>query len=455
MTPTESRIDRLLSSPQSSLLGGFAGVILIGALLLWLPWSQGTGNVTFVDALFTSTSAVCVTGLTTVDTSKDFTRFGQVVILLLIQTGGLGVMTFAGLFFYLAGRKISLQAQALVSDSFFQRDIAAHFWQSFHAILSVTVAIEGLGALVLFLAMWPRLGWGEAVFSAVFHSVSAFCNAGFSIQKENLVEFRDSHVVLFTIMALIVLGGVGYMVLLEVGRRVLYRVRGSEPSEFSGLSLHARLVIRISAILIVGGAAFLMLFGLTSQEVSWWDHVVHSLFQSVSARTAGFNSLDIGRLPSASLLVLILLMFIGGSPGSCAGGVKTTAVAIYLARLEASLKGRTECRLMDRSLREDLVRKVDCLLSLALLWNIVGVFFLLKTQEHLSVQALELFFEQISAFGTVGLSTGITPKLNDTGKLWIIATMYLGRLGPLTIALWAFGKDRAHVGYPKGTVMIG
>jgi len=211
----------------------------------------------------------------------------------------------------------------------------------------------------------------------------------------------------------------------------------------------------ITAILIVGGGLFLLICGLTPDETSPLEKLVHAMFQSVTARTAGFNSIDIGRMPSASLFILILLMFVGGSPGSCAGGVKTTTLGIWWARFMAGLRERRDVRLLDRGLPEELTRRSDVIVALAVLWNIAGILFLLTTQSDIRVQALDLIFEQVSAFGTVGLSTGVTPKLTVAGKLWIIATMFVGRLGPLTIAMWMIPPDTVHVRHPKGTVMIG
>jgi trk system potassium uptake protein TrkH len=260
---------------------------------------------------------------------------------------------------------------------------------------------------------------------------------------------------MFVIMALIVLGGLGYVVLIEIWKRFRRGEAGSAHRNMLRLSLHARVVLRMSAILIVGGTACLMLFGMTSAEASWSDLTIHALFQSVSSRTAGFNSCDIGKLPNASLFALTLLMFIGGSPASCAGGIKTTTLAIWLARVRAGLVGRSEVRLLDRSLNPDLVNRTDLLIALAIFWNTAGILFLLTSQSAVPAQAIELIFEHVSAFGTVGLSTGITPQLTISGKLWIIATMYVGRLGPLTVAMWMVPKGDAHVHYPKATVMIG
>jgi len=209
----KKRLSVMLHSPQTALIGGFAGAILVGAIILRLPWANQPGKVNFVDALFTATSAVCVTGLAVVDTGTDYTFFGQVVILLLIQAGGLGVMSFAAVAFQLLGRRMSLQSEAVLHDTFFQRDMAAEFQRTFRTILSLTASIEGIGACFLFFLLLPRMELGPAAFSSIFHSVSAFCNAGFSLRNDNLIGLRDSGGILFVIMALIVLGGLGYTVL--------------------------------------------------------------------------------------------------------------------------------------------------------------------------------------------------------------------------------------------------
>lgn len=451
----DTRYARFFRSPETTVIASFAAVILFGAFILRLPYAHQPGKVTFVDALFTATSAVCVTGLTVVDTEHDYTFFGKVVILLLIQAGGLGLMSFAAAAFQLAGLRMSLQSQALVADSFFQRDFAAEFAQTFKTILLIMLCIEGAGALLLFLLLWPRMDVAPALFSALFHSISAFCNAGFSVHSSSLVGLRNNPGILIVIMALIVLGGLGYMVLHEVWIGVRPGLRRSRLSKPTPLSLHARLVLIISALLIVGGTVLLLAFGLTADENSWPDHIINALFQSVTARTAGFNTIDIGGLPSASLFILILLMFVGGSPGSCAGGVKTTTFAVHLARLEASLRGKKAVQIFERRVPQDTINRADLVVGLAIFWNLAGIVLLLNTEANLPVDTMALIFEQMSAFGTVGLSTGLTPDLSDTGKLWLSATMFVGRLGTLTVALWVFPKKKINVGYPKGTVMIG
>ena len=451
----KTRTARWINSPQSGLVGGFAAVIFLGALLLCLPWSQH-GRVGFLDALFTSTSAVCVTGLTVVDTGTEFTFFGQVVIVLLIQTGGIGIMAFAGLAFQLLGRRMSLQSQAVLQDTFFQRDVAGEFHRTFRVILMLTFAIEAAGALLIWLFLLPRMEAGPALFSAVFHSVSAFCNAGFSIRADNLIGLRDSPGILVVIMLLIILGGLGYTVLNElwsfIGSRRSRRVGVRKPNVFS---MHGRLVLWVTSFLLAGGALGILIFGLTPNEVTWREKILNAAFQSVTARTAGFNSVDIGKMPETSLFILIVLMFVGGSPGSCAGGIKTTTTAIWGARIRAALRGERDVHLLSRRVPWQQVGRADLLVALAICWNLAGILLLLGTEARLPESHLGLVFEQISAFGTVGLSTGLTPSLSWVGKVWIIATMFVGRLGPLTVAMWMVPTTKADVRYPKGTVMIG
>lgn len=429
-------------------------MIFIGALLLCLPWSQH-GRVGFLDALFTATSAVCVTGLTVVDTGTEFTFFGQVVILVLIQTGGIGIMSFAGLAFQLLGRRMSLQSQAVLQDTFFQRDVAEEFHRTFKVILILTFGIEATGALLIWMFLLPRTDVGPALFSAVFHSVSAFCNAGFSIYTDNLIGLRDSPGILIVIMLLIVSGGLGYTVLNELrtlGRGPSGESRVRKPHVFS---MHCRLVLWVTSFLLVGGAVGIFIFGLTPGEVTWGDKILNAAFQSVTARTAGFNSVDIGKMAETSLFILIVLMFIGGSPGSCAGGIKTTTAAIWGARIRVALRGERELHLLGRRVPWEQVGRADLVVALAICWNLAGIMLLLTTEAKLPESHLGLVFEQISAFGTVGLSTGLTPNLSPVGKLWIIATMFVGRLGPLTIAMWMVPTHKAHVRHPKGKVMIG
>lgn len=438
------------------LVGSFAALISIGTLLLCLPWAHAPGRVGFLDALFTATSAVCVTGLVVVDTGADYTIFGQIVILILLQAGGLGVMTFAAMAFQMFGRRMSLTSQAAVQDSIFQRDIALEFKSTFGGILKLTLTIELIGAVLLFVFLSTVKSPGEALFSAVFHSASAFCNAGFSIYSDSLIGLRHIPGLIVIVMILIVLGGLGHTVLYELWRNAMWAISRKRDPKVKWFSLHANTVLTTSAILIASGTVFMLVFGLTRNETSIFDRIFNALFQSVTARTAGFNTIDIGALPISSLFLITMLMFIGGSPGSCAGGVKTTSIAIWLAQMRAGLRGESDVRLFQNRIPNDLVSRVGLLLTLALVWNLVGVTLLMASEPPVNgANMSQIVFEQISAFGTVGLSAGITPDLSVIGRIWIILTMFVGRLGPLTMALWIINRNHVNVRYPKGAVMIG
>lgn len=445
-----------LRVPQALPALGFAALILVGSALLWLPWSHNPGAVGYLDALFTSTSAVCVTGLVTLNTATDFTVAGQVTILLLIQIGGLGVMTYAALAFSLLGRRMSLRSQAAVHDSLFQMDRVQDFKRLFGQIIIITFAAEALGALALFVSLLAGGTAGSAAWPALFHSISAFCNAGFSIFPNGLVDVRENHAFAAVVMVLVVTGGLGFMVLHELlgdAKRVIGRRQRVQPHRFT---LHTNVVLRTSALLIVGGAAFILLFGLTGGERSWGERVEAAVFQSISARTCGFNTVDIAALPVASLLMLMGLMFIGGSPGSAAGGIKTSTAAVMFARIREYVTGEDETRLLGRRLDRRIIRSAGLLLALAAGWNLLGVLILTHFEQGKpDMQFHNLLFEQISAFGTVGLSANVTAGLGTVSKIWIIATMYVGRLGPLTLATFVLSRRASRVTFPEGKVLIG
>jgi trk system potassium uptake protein TrkH len=289
----------------------------------------------------------------------------------------------------------------------------------------------------------------------VFLSVSAFCNAGFSVFSDSAMPLKHSYLALGTLMALIVLGGVGYAVLLETMARTAGRLVGREAPTVRW-SLHARIAWRVSAGLIVVGTVLLLLTGLATGVGHGEESLTHALFQSISARTAGFNTVDMGALPTAPLLILIVLMFIGGSPGSCAGGVKTTTVAVWLARVWTRTRGREGVSLWGRELPHDVVRRAALVLALASIWNAVGILVLTITEQgHPNLRFEHVIFEQVSAFATVGLSAGLTSELSVLGKLWIIASMFVGRVGPLTMALAVLTSPRESYRYPEERVMVG
>lgn len=450
------RVRTAFDRPEARLVGTFAGLIIIGAALLSLPIAHAAEPVGVLDAAFTSTSAVCVTGLVSVDTPTRWSRFGQVVILVLIQLGGLGVMTFAVVMVQLVQTRISLGAHAALSDVFFQDQARGELRRSLRRVVGMTLLIEGVGAAVLYAGLRSAAQPGDA-FEAVFLSVSAFCNAGFALRSDSLIGQRDAALIIWPVMILITLGGLGYTVLFEAARRFRHAVTGRGRPAVNW-SLNSRIVLYVSAGLTFGGAAALVACGLTPTEVDWWPTLLHALFQSVTARTAGFNSVDIAALPVASLLLLVALMFVGGSPGSCAGGVKTTTATVWAAGFRAWTRGRDDVTVLGRRVPTDVVRRAGVVVAVAVSWNLVGVL-LLAASERVGAGGPPLehvVFEQFSAFGTVGLSTGITFNLSDIAKIWLILTMFIGRLGPLTIALLVLtGAPPSRYRLPQERVMIG
>ncbi len=446
---TTSLWNRLLRRPQALLLTTFVALILAGTVALRLPASHQQEPVGLLDALFTATSAVCVTGLITVDTGTAYSRLGQIVILLLIQLGALGLMTFAALAAEVVRVRLSLSSQVAVHDAFFQRQTRISLRTAALRIVTLTFVLEGLGAVLLHSSL-PTAN----AFEAVFLAVSAFCNAGFSLYADSLTSLRGSLPLMAAVMALVTLGGLGYPVLLELLSRGWARLRRRH-TRFVRFSLHTRIVLWSSLLLTAGGALTLLPTGWTHLGNNTGERLLQGLFQSVTARTAGFHTIGIGSLPLAALLIFIPLMLVGGSPGSCAGGVKTVTATVWLSRLTARLRGRETTSILGRRLPFDLLQRASLVITLAAMWNVVGVMILALSEGATGTPLESLMFEQVSAFGTVGLSTGLTPDLSTVGKVWIILTMLVGRVGPLTMALAVVSQPRQHYEYPVERVMIG
>lgn len=447
-------LQRMLG-PARILVASFAGAILIASSLLTLPQASQKAPVRFIDALFTITSATCVTGLTVVDTGTTFTLFGQLVILTMIQLGGLGVMTFSTFFVYLLGGKLSLGNRDLLQETLSQAPM-----KNLKALLKMvflaTFVIEALGALVLAMRWARDMPLADALYYGAFHAVSAFCNAGFALFPNNLESYRGDFAVNFTITTLIILGGLGFVVIFE-----LLHKRKQQPHR--RLSLHAQLVVFVSAVLIAAGMILLLVFeyGNTMQNLPWSAKLWSAYFQSVTARTAGFNTLNIGALSDASLFLLIMLMFIGASPGSCGGGIKTTTFAILLAIIKARFHNLADANLFARRIPEETTSKAIAIsffsLSLILLFTLLVVLAETRLVSHQESRGLflELLFEVTSAFGTVGLSANLTPKLSDASRLLISLVMFIGRLGPLTVAIAVGGEKKALFKYAKENVLVG
>ncbi|MDZ7269381.1 MAG: TrkH family potassium uptake protein [candidate division KSB1 bacterium] len=441
--------------PARILVASFAGLILVGAFLLTLPAASTGESPGFVDALFTATSATCVTGLTVVDTGTTFSRFGQIVILVLIQLGGLGLMTFSTLLLYLlGGGRLSLSSRDLLQETFSQGPV-----QNLKALLKTiflaTFTIELVGAMLLTLRFMRDLPSSTAVYHGIFHAISAFCNAGFALYSDNLEKYRGDLLVNVTITSLIIIGGLGFVVIFEINRRL--RNDSRTPS------LHVRLVLRTTAWLIACGAAAILLLEMnnTMAGLPWETRLLTSYFQSVTARTAGFNTLNIGSLSDATLFILIILMFIGASPGSCGGGIKTTTAAVLLALIRSRFGNEENVHLLYRRIPNDVLARAISVVFFASVLIALFTFLLLLSETggmgHQQTRGLflELFFETTSAFGTVGLSTGITPKLTPFGRILIIMVMFIGRLGPLTVALAVGPQAKTRFTYARENVLVG
>ncbi|QNT68655.1 TrkH family potassium uptake protein [Defluviicoccus vanus] len=449
---------RLFLDPSRVLALGFASAILVGGAILALPMAQRGEPVGVLDAIFTAASAVCVTGLTVVDTGTRFNGFGQAIILLLIQIGGVGITTVSTVVFLLLRQSVSLSSMEAVTGSFFRhRDVA--FSTLLRRVLLWTFAIEGCGAVFLFLEESRRLPLAEALWMSVFHAVSAFCNAGFGLRPDNLISDRTNATIILPITALIVLGGLGFSVLTEVADWLR-----KPTATRRRLSLHSKTALTMTAILIVGG---MLAFAVLERKnifahASSTDVALTSLLASVTARTAGFSTVDYGQLTAATIYVTIALMLVGGCPGSTAGGIKATTVAVIFALARAGFRGERYPRLFNRGIPSDVTAKAMIVLALAVFAASLAVILLaaLEVNEtslpQTSQWSLGLLFEVISALCTVGLTTGITPELAATGKCLLIVLMFIGRLGPLTLAVAiSRRKPRPPLRYAEEHLMIG
>ncbi|MFH1457556.1 MAG: TrkH family potassium uptake protein [Candidatus Omnitrophota bacterium] len=445
-----NKLVTLLSlKPAQLMVTSFSFAIGMGAILLMLPAASASGDRTsLVDALFTATSATCVTGLVVKGTASHFSFFGQAVILSLIQIGGLGIMTFSVSLALLLRKRLEMQRQIVMRDVLDQDTLLSVRGLTVF-IVKMTVAFELIGAALLFI-LWKDNFTSKPLtaYYALFHSVSAFCNAGFSTFNDSLMRFSGDIGTNITIMALIISGGLGFTVIKDL----IDRIRRKKAARFR---VQTKIVLAASFLFIVAGALGFYLLEAHHSLVGLGmkDRILVSLFQSVASRTAGFNTCDISALSSATLFMVIVLMFIGGSPGSTAGGIKTTTVAVLWAAIVSGFKQKEHCELHRRTIPFVVVRKAISLVLISLV--IVASFFLLLLyieQEKFSA----LMFEAVSAFGTVGLSTGVTALLSGKGKIVLTLLMFIGRLGPLTIT-YAFMQPRkpARYMYAEERVMIG
>lgn len=419
-----------------------------GAMLLMLPAASVEGRgLNFVDALFTATSAVCVTGLVVVDTGRHFTLFGQLVIIALIQIGGLGFMTMATLIYVIMGKRIRLRERLVIQEAFNQLTVAGVVRLTIY-VVKTTMLLEFIGGTIL-AAHWYIDYGPKGIYFGYWHAVSAFCNAGFDLFGgfRSLTAYVDDWLVNLVIGGLIIAGGIGFTVLADIHQN----------RRFKSLSLHSKVVLAATAVLLGCGTAVILLLEYdnpaTMGLLPWPAKVLASIFQSITPRTAGYNTVDIGCLRPATLFFIAILMFIGASPGSTGGGIKTTTAGVLFAAARSMLRGREETEVFARRLDQRIVYKAFALTLFAAVL-VVGVTMVLSVSE--SQPFLNLLFEVTSAFGTVGLSTGITPTLTVYGRLWLILTMFAGRVGPITLAVALVKvQNKSLTRYPEGKVLIG
>jgi trk system potassium uptake protein TrkH len=435
-------------------------VIATGTLLLSLPFAHAGAPVNVLDALFTAASAVCVTGLTVVDTGSRFSAAGQAVVLALIQVGGLGLMTFSVFVGVVLGRKVAFTDRMVIQDSMHHTPKAG-VRRLVRYVLTFTLAVETAGAAVLWLRFRGQFSAGEAAWQSVFHSVSAFCNAGFGLLPDNLVRYRGDLLVNLAITGLIVVGGLGFLVNMELWDGTRARLQGRRAPL---LSLHAKLALLVTAALLaVGTATFLFLErDNVLRDLPPGERLLASWFQSVTPRTAGFNTIEYGQVSSDTLFFTIFLMFVGASPGSTGGGIKTTTFGLLVALVIARWRGRGRATVFRRTIPHAVMDRA--LLVALLAWALVSIAvgLMVFTETHgVPFRAAEprfvaLTFEAVSAFGTVGLSTGITASLGAGSKLVLVALMFVGRVGPLTLVL-AVGprQERGRFRYAEENVMVG
>ncbi len=427
----------------------FFSVIMVGTILLLLPISTVSGNISISDAMFTATSAVTVTGLIVVDTATYFTVFGKTVIMILFQIGGLGFMSFSTLIILLIGKSISISDKIILENDFTSGEYK-NIRELIKKIFLITFSFEIIGALLMYIDFKSK-NIQNPVFNSVFHSISAFCNAGFSTFSTSFVDFKSDVFLNLILMFLIIFGGIGFIVLTDIFQLFKRKKKG-----FSKLRLHSKLVIITSIILILSGFALILFQEIfnSSNTLSFGDKILTALFQSVTARTAGFNTIDLNIFSYGSIFLLLILMFIGASPGSTGGGVKTTTAGMVLFYFRSRLKGKNRVDVFYRNIPVDIIEKAFMVIILSFI--LISFSFLLILFFEKGVNFEKVLFEVVSAFGTVGLSLGITSKLSVVSKFVIMFTMFVGRIGPLTL-LFAMSRrePRAVYNYPKENIMIG
>lgn len=439
-----------ISMPQRLSLG-FLTVITMGALLLMLPISYvGGRDHTFMDALFTATSAASVTGLTVVDTATHWTTFGQTIIMILIEIGALGFMSFSVLLFTATRRQMDLRSKMMVQEVYNLQSLY-DTRAVFGYVIKLSIAIQFIGTILLAPFFIHDFGWGRGAFYAIFHAISAFGNSGFSILPKNTAEYVNQPFVLAIIAALVIAGSLGFLVWRDV---LLYQ-------KTHRLTLHSKLALVMTGALIIGGW---LLFELTERNLAFAKglspvmRVFDTLFMSISYRTAGFTQFDVGGLGSATILLTMMLMYIGGTPGSTAGGIKTTTLGVLILQTHAALRGKKDVTFAHRRLTQENIMRALLLVCVSLVFLGILSFMLMLTQSHAANHGLEyVIFEVVSAFATAGLTLGLTPHLTTFGQLVIMLAMFIGRVGIYTVmfSILNVHDEAAPYRYPEESVIIG
>jgi trk system potassium uptake protein TrkH len=441
-----------LSSVQILALG-FGLLIVSGGALLTLPiFSREHTFTPFIDALFTATSAVCVTGLTTVNTALHWNEYGQLLIMLLIEIGGLGFMTMPVMLYFILRKKITLSTRILLREALNLEEMSGTFRLMIY-VVKLAGVIQFIGALLLACTFVPEFGWKKGIFYSIFHSISSFCNAGFDLLGDSLTPYQTKPYVMIVIAGLIISGGLGFIVWQDI-------LHFKERKKFS---LHTKIALITTASLLIGG---FLIFSITEQLASnltsgtdLFDRLINTFFMSVTPRTAGYYSVDYGQMTNAGLIVTIFLMYVGGTSGSTAGGLKTTTIGVLVIQIISILKGRTRAEFLGRTIRSTTVFRALTLFFMTLTLCVVSIMLLTITENIPESAGIEyVAFEVFSAFGTVGLTMGLTPELTVTGKIVIMLLMYIGRVGIYTVGFSLMTKNQkqqANFKYPDESVMIG
>lgn len=453
---------KLNISPTQTVVLSFAIIILIGAIILNLPISSRSGeSIGFINALFTATSAVCVTGLVVVDTGTFWSPFGQTMIMILIQIGGLGIMTFSTLLALLIGRKITLKERLLLQEAFNQFDLEG-LVRLTKRIIIATFTIEFIGAIIFASVFIPQFGWVKGAYMGIFHAVTAFCNAGFDLMGQytgpfsSFTSYVNNPIININTMLLIVIGGLGFSVWIDI-------YEAAKKRNMHELSLHSKVVLTMSVGLILLGAIFIFIMEInnpdTIKNLPLSGKILASFFHSVSPRTAGYNTLDMGALTMPTMFLTIILMFIGGSSGSTAGGIKTTTAGILFFTVLSVIKGRESTEIYGKRLPKYLIYRAISIALISFLIVVLATMILSIAEAPFNDPDFgTLLFEATSAFGTVGLTLNYTTSLTPAGRIIILLCMFAGRVGPLSLILSlarSANRNKGHIKYPEDRIMVG